>query len=422
MDAISVRCKNCKHPMKFSADKAGKRAKCPKCQAIVLVKVEEEPAQQAEEEPAKKEPALEAMATPVVQAVDPDDDGPAAYDVFTDPELEERKKEIAAEEEARLKQKKDKKKLPKMTRKMKAIPDAEAWAKVRLGLLFTFIGVCIWIASHIVQGSYVLLGSVEFPEYANLVASNLDVRGGEDDLPAPGRFWEIDEVNLYLGMIAGRDFANYAKICLTIASVLYFFQAIAWGIGYVIALPVPRRFGAFGQLLAGMVLAVFNFIFMFFFKLLPVVGILGYVLIPLLTPELPMTEYNMERIIPIQIMFSSAPFWENFLNLIIQFALYLQPALGCIFIWSVGVAIKDDTVAQGGKGRTQMCLGTFFILICYHVLSLCGASPVLVLVLRVFYTVWFCFLLLFLLQYMMLILKVRAVLYDKINPKNELQD
>jgi hypothetical protein len=188
----------------------------------------------------------------------------------------------------------------------------------------------------------------------------------------------------------------------------------------VIALPVPRRFGAFGQLIAGIVVSLFNFLSMFFFKLLPVLGATGYVLIPLLTPELPMTEYNMERIIPIQVMYTAAPFWENFLNLLIQFSLYLQPALNCIFIWSVGVAIKDDTVANGGRGRTQMCLGTFFVLMCYHVLSMCGASPVLVLVLRVIYTVWFCFLLMFMLQYIMLILKVRAVLYDKINPKNEL--
>jgi hypothetical protein len=69
-----------------------------------------------------------------------------------------------------------------------------------------------------------------------------------------------------------------------------------------------------------------------------------------------------------------------------------------------------------------MSLGTFFILFCFHMLSLCGSSHVLVNVLRVFYTVWFCFLFLFMLQYASLILKCRAVLYDKINPKYELEE
>src|ERR1019366_5938560 len=128
MDAITVRCNNCKHQMKFSADKAGKREKCPKCQTILVVQVEEEPAELVKEESAKKEAAVQPVAAAVGKAVDPDDDGPAAYDVFTDPELEERQKAIAAEDELLLKQKKVKKKLPKMMRKMKAIPDAEAWA------------------------------------------------------------------------------------------------------------------------------------------------------------------------------------------------------------------------------------------------------------------------------------------------------
>lgn len=414
MDAISVRCKMCKHPMKFSAEKAGKRAKCPKCDAIVLIKAEEDPEKKAEPTPAS------AAAPP---AADEDDDGVGAYGVFTDPELEERKKRIAAEEEARLKnKKKDKKALPKMTRKMKAIPDAEAWDKVRLGLLFTFIGVCIWIFTHLLQGAYVLMGTVEYPEYANLVGMNLEHRGGSDDLPPHGQFWEVDELNLYLGMIAGRDFTGFAKVCITLATVCYFFQALAWGIGYVLSLSVPRRYGAFGQVVAGMGLGFVNFLLMFFFKLLPVLGIIGYIMIPYMVPEIAMTEYNMERSVPIHVIYSGAPFWENFLTILFRFVFYLQPAFGCIFIWSTGIAIKDKNVAEGGHGRTQMCLGTCFVLVCYHVLSLCGASPVLVLVLRVFYMVWFGFLLIFLLQYVMLILKTRAVLYDKIHPRNELEE
>lgn len=418
MDAIVVRCKTCKHAMKFSAEKAGKKSKCPKCDTIVLIKADEKPEPKPEEKPVKAEPA----ATPAASPSNGEDEGDGAYDVFTDPEIEERKKQIAAEEEARLKnRKKDKKNLPKVTRKKKAIPDADSWKKVRLGLLFTLIGTCIWGFTHVLQGSYVLLGSVEFPEYANLIATNLERRGGENDLPEKGEFWAVDELNVHLGMIAGRDLVGFAKTCLVVSTLLYFLQALCWGLGCGIALPVPRRFGMFGQLLASLGLGFFNFLIMFIFKLLPVVGIISYIMIPFVAPEVVMTEYNMERTMPIHVMWSAAPYWENFLTVIFRFLFYLQPAIGCIFIWSVGTAVKDPGIEDSARGMTQLCLGTMFVLVCFHLLSLCGATPVMVTVLRVFYGVWFGFSVLLIAQYAVLIMRCRTVLYEKIYPKNELE-
>jgi len=380
MEAIVVRCKTCKHAMKFSAEKAGKRSKCPKCDTVVLIKADEKPESKPEEK--KPEPA---PATPPA-----DDDGPASYDVFTDPEIEERKKKIAAEEEARVKNKRknDKKNLPKVARKKKAIPDADSWKKVRLAFLFTLIGTCIWGFTHVLQGSFVLLGSVEFPEYATLIGTNLETRWRRNDLPDKGQFWAVDELNVHLGMIAGRDLVGFAKTCLVVGTLLYFLQAVCWGLGSGIALPVPRRFGMFGQLLTSLALAFFNFLVMFIFKLLPVVGILSYIMIPFVTPEIAMTEYNMERTMPLHVMWSPAPYWENFLTIIFRFVFYLQPAFGCIFIWSIGTAVKDEGLEESARGTTQLCLGTMFVLVCFHLLSLCGATPVMVTLLRVFYGVW----------------------------------
>src|SRR4029077_6031754 len=122
----------------------------------------------------------------------------------------------------------------------------------------------------------------------------------------------------------------------------------------------------------------------------------------------------MERMVPINILFAGAgwgAFFENAGCLIIKSLLYLEPTMMSIFIWSAGVAIKDDEIASSGRGRVEMCLGTLLIIICYHLLSLCGASPVLVYVLRVIYALWFFFLIIFMLQYAMLLLKLRAVLY-----------
>ncbi len=111
MDAITVRCKMCKHAMKFSAEKAGKRAKCPKCDAIVLVQADEEPAKEPEAAPAPPSSNLDLDTT--------------GYDVFTDPELEALRKQRQVDADA--KKNTEKKLLPPVARKIKAIPDAESW-------------------------------------------------------------------------------------------------------------------------------------------------------------------------------------------------------------------------------------------------------------------------------------------------------
>jgi hypothetical protein len=370
-------------------------------------------------EPEKNGEAAPPAEAPAPVSKPPEEEEVGEYGVWIDPEIEALAKQRAAEEEAKAKAKKERKKLPKVARKIKAIPDAEAWEKVRLGMLFVFAGVWIWLFCHLLQGSYILLGSVELPEFANLIAVNLEVRGDEG-FPPLGHGWDIDELGVYLGMIAGRSFLGFASGCLVISSLFYFVQAALWVIGYFFCLPVPRRFGMFGQILAVLGLAAFNMLVMFIFKLLPVVGVHGYIMIPFVVPEIALTEYNMERMVPIHILWSGAPFWENLATLIFRSTSYFEPALFSVFIWSAGVAVKDKTLEEGGQGRTQMALGTLFVLICYHLLSLCGASPVLVMVLRAIYVVWYFFTIIFMLQYAMLLMKARAVLYDKINPKNEL--
>ena len=397
--------------MKFSAEKAGKKAKCPKCGTLIVIRVDEEPAVPP------PEPAPEKVPNEF------DDDGPASYGVAIDPEMEQLRLKRIEEEENQHKKKKERKALPKVTRKIKAIPEAEAWIKVRIGLLFVFIGCWIWLASHLLQGSYVLLGSIEFAEFANLNVKNLAVRnGGLDVLPPKGQAWNMDYLNIYLEMIAGRDIVGYAKVALTTGTVIYFLQSVLWLAGYGFFMPIPRRFGMFSQALILIGLGLFNMLFMFLFKLLPVVGVHGYVLIPYVTPEITMTVYNMERMVPIHVLWSGAPFWESILVIFALFMHYLEPTFGCILIWTIGVAIKSPEMEKSGRSLTSWSLGTFFILVCFHLLSLCGASPVMVILLRFVYALWFFFMILMVLRYAMLIMKLRAVLEEKINPKNELQD
>ena len=219
MDAISIRCKSCQHAMKFSADKAGKKAKCPKCGTLVVIQAEAPPPPAADPD----EIALAPMPDIVQQnaeantkeAVDLfDDGGPATYEAKVDEELITRQKALAEAEEAKRTQKQPKKKLPKVGRKVKALPDAESWKKVQIGLYMISIACWIWLASHLLQGSFVLLGYTEFSEYANLVAKNLEMRGGEKEFPERGKFWDIDTLGIYLEMISGRDWLGYARFAL----------------------------------------------------------------------------------------------------------------------------------------------------------------------------------------------------------------
>jgi hypothetical protein len=411
MDAIVVRCKMCKHAMKFSPEKVGKRAKCPKCDAIVVIEADKK--QEAE----KPEPAPAAAAASAAE----EEDGQGGYGVFVDPEIEALAKKRAEEEEAKKKRRRERKKLPKLGRKVRAIPEAESWEKVRLGMLFVMFGILIWIFCHVLQGSYVLLGRNDVSDFALLVSGVVEERRDEG-FPPIGQGWDIDQLGAYLGMVAGREFVGYASGVIVITTCLYYIQAILWIIGYGFCLFAPRRYGMFGQILGALILAFLNMIVVFVFKFLAVVGAVSYVMIPFVVPEVCLTEYNMERMVPIHILWSGAPFWENFATIIFRSMQYWEPALFCIFTWSAGIAMKDKAIADSGHGRTQMCLGTLFILLCFHLLSLAGASPVLVIVLRVIYILWFFFALMFMVQYFVLLMKARAVLYDKINPKNELED
>lgn len=414
MALITVNCPGCQHEMKFSAEKEGKRAKCKKCgetvtitAAIALVDTPPEPEKPPEPPPPPK-PKDEFA-----------DDGPALYDATIDPELEEIRKRIEAEAaEAAKRKKKDKKKLPKVARKVKAIPDAESWEKVRFGLLFIFFGLGFGLFSHLIKGAYVLLGSVEFSEYAAMIAHNLEHRGGVDDFPEGNGFWELDNLRIYLGMIAGRGFLNYAHGSLILSAVLSLVQLLLFGLGQMLCLAVPNRFGTFGQVVAMMVLTLINFLVVLVFQLLPAVGVMDYVMIPLVTPEIAMTEYNMERMVPIHVLWSGSPFWENFFTFIFFCCRYFHLALVCIFVWSCGLSIKEPPIASGGHGLTQLCLGTLFTLVAFQLISLAGASPVLVRLLRIIYTVWFGFMALYLLRTCLLLMQTRVVLDEKINPKN----
>src|SRR6266853_213857 len=105
MEVIKFSCA-CGHAMKFAADKAGRKAKCPKCTAIITV------------------PGGEGANGPAGAANV--DEGEGAYGVIVDKELEERRRQIDEEELERQKEAR-RKKAPKIVKKFKSLPDAQLW-------------------------------------------------------------------------------------------------------------------------------------------------------------------------------------------------------------------------------------------------------------------------------------------------------
>jgi hypothetical protein len=400
MEAILVRCNACGHAMKVGADKAGRKAKCPKCEAVLTIPAADAP------KPADPEPVTLAPAKPP----DDDDDGDGSYGVTIDHDAAARLKRIEEEDRRRAKEAK-KKKGPKVKRKFQALPDADEFEKVRLGLLFVFFGMLVWAFAHALHGLWVLMGYVEYHDYANMVMNQIR---GQD--PGAARFWNINQLNLLLGMVAGQGFLGFAKVCLIVETILYYVTALLWFVGYFICLPVPRRYGAFGELITCMVLGVFNFFVVLFLRLLPVLGAYQYYLVPFVVPEVSLVEYNIERVFPYEVLWSGSPFWEMFLTLFLEFFLALQPTIFAMFVWSVGRAIKDSRVEENASSVTQLGFGQFFILFSFHMMSVCGTTPVLINVVRVLYVLWWAFLLMFIVRSALLLTRARYYLDLKVNP------
>jgi hypothetical protein len=390
--------------MRFGQDKAGKKAKCPKCGALNVIAAEVN-GKETEPEPAPP-PAK------------PGDDL-GAYGVTDVISAEEQAARTEAAKAKRPDVKKTKK-APKIAKKIKSIPDADLWDKVRGGLLLMFIGACLWGAAHLLQGLYVALGTVDYTEYTRMLAEELNAR--RQPMPQPGEFWDVNPLNILLGMIAGSAFLGLAKMCLSLGVILRLCQPIVSSVGYILCLPVPARFGTKTQLTVLLALGGWNTLMVLALMTLPVLGIYQYILVPLLTPEVVLTEYNMERSIPINVLWMGSPFTEALLNLFVQFLYNLEPVIGCVFLWSIGLSIKEQRLQDQAQGLAQLGLGQFFILLSFHMISMAGTTPVLVTLLRVLYTLWWGFLLLFILSYAGLLLKTRELIYLKINPPNEQEE
>ena len=186
------------------------------------------------------------------------------------------------------------------------------------------------------------------------------------------------------------DSAGAARVLHILALVLVLIKGGLFLTGYLMAKPVPDRFGTRLQLKLLIIFCCLNLVLVLALRILPLCGLFpGW--IPLLTPEVALTEANISRALPLHVFWSFSGFWVEFFTQIILFIQYLEPILFGVFIWTIGLCIKEDDMAEAGLGLSKIGFGVFFLLLSFHVVSCCGTSDVLVAVLRIIYILWVCF-------------------------------
>jgi DNA-directed RNA polymerase subunit RPC12/RpoP len=362
MEMFVYRCTSCQASLKYGKDKAGRKTKCPKCGTEVLLPADED-------------------NKPTGVAGDEDEGG--GYGVaFTDDDAETKLREEAHNKKA------EKKVAARIKVRRKNIGELEAWARVHNGLLFLMIGACVWGAAYGLQVLVVFLGLIQGPEIGRNAQEHL-FRPEQPIIPGVGP--ALNKPIFFLSLISGTDFVGTGQVLMIVAQVLMFITAALWMVGYGMCLAIENRMGSTGQLIGLFSLGGTNILIHLFFRFLPLVGAIGYVLVPFYAPELPLGEINTERAVPVHVSWCAAPIWEILLTLVVHLVLMLEPVMIAIFILTIAQMVRDQPLEGRAMGLIKMGFGILFLILAYHMYAVAGTSSVLIKLLRVIYLLWFGF-------------------------------
>jgi hypothetical protein len=375
METITFRCTTCQQVLRVSADKAGRKAKCTQCGTALTI-----PAQ-AEDEPAPvplaSSPAGGAAGAPK-KADDDDEGGPLTYGFKDDGETKEAPKKTARQAA----EPKEKGPGRRPTKKQALITNADEWRKVGLGMRIIAGGLAIWLAAYLLARLPLLLGLGVGEEYAAAADERLVTSPVNSGKPP-----EFDLCSYAIALIAGNFWGTTMIWVARLAQAAMFLQYLVLVAGYAICLPVPNRFGTKLQLAILFVLAALNILFGLFFKLLPMLGLYSYAILPFVVPEIAMIEMNTDRLESLFIFWCGAPVIEVWWAIIMNMTYYLEPAMIAVFLSSCAAGLKSDELQ--GKAMTLMKLGfsQMFIQLAWTMAALCGTSAVLLIVLRIVYLI-----------------------------------
>jgi len=337
-----------------------------------------------------------------VEEEEEDDDDKTGYGLFIDPMAEEEEKKKL---EAKPK-KENKEKAAPLKRKFKTLSDLDLWEKVKNGLQVMMIGVNVWGGVVLFMVLIMILGIINGPEYAEVLENSMTVK---TQSPA-GEIVSPDMPTFMLGLVTGLSYQGIGKIFYILAAVLALFQIIIMMAGYGICLKIPDRFGTLGQVKALLAVAGLNFLLILFFKLLPALGIMNYMLVPYALPEVSMVDANIDRDPPIWVFWSGAPFWEMIVSVLFICSFYAEPILVGILVWSIGMTLREDPVVDKGKTIVAMGFSIGFGLIAFQLLTMAGTSNVALVVIRILYFLWVCFTILLIVRLPIALQATRAIL------------
>jgi len=408
MDLITFRCAACKQVLRIGADKAGRKAKC-KCGAELTI-------------PMVSEDLAAAAATPATAAkrsgaLDEDEDkSPGGYGLAAAPEPVEEKPKEAPKEQKAVPAPQDEEEIERKRRRRAALRkaplDPVQWEKIRVGILLVLIATCFTIGAFVLQRLVIVLGNFNGPEYA--AAADIPVLIPPQPNPPVGESLELDMTSFAIGLVVGTDSLDAGLWLMRIGQIFILLQGLIAIAGYVICLAVPPRYGTKGLLIACLSLGGLNLLLQLVFKLLPLTGAMDYTMVPLVAPEIAMTYANVERLLPLHVSWSDAPFWEIFVALLVQMLFFAEPVVFCLFLRAMALSIRDEKLQAMANAMIVLALGTAFALLAYYLLSITGTTEVVGWVLRAVYTLWASFFLGQLIWYALLLRRSREIISAKL--------
>jgi hypothetical protein len=358
MATITFRCSSCQQALKVGADKAGKKAKCTKCGTALTVPAADEPA-----------PA----APPAPNKLDEDDDGPLTY------ALKDQEEKKPQEEEG---EKKPGQNLEgpgrRIAKKQAKIADGREWRKAAFGMQLIAGGLALWLGAFLLGKLPIVIGVMAGPEFAEPTDERLVTSTNTKDL-------DLNLPDFAYGVIAGNGAGTAMLWVARLSQLVYLFMYFLLMTGYVICLQVPDRYGTRFQVLVLLALAGANAFFGLIFKLLPLLGLWEWTILPLVAPEVAMVTMNQERLESLLNFWSPVPALDIPIAVVVTFLFYLEPVMIAVFIRGCALSMKVNELEQTSHSLIQMGLGVAFINLSWLLCANCGTSVVLLGVLRVLY-------------------------------------
>lgn len=378
MEVITFQCSKCRHTLRIGADKAGRKARCTKCGSELVIPPANPPPKPAaaadpddeysgggvygfKEEAPKPPPTTPARSpgrTP--PARDREDD-----EVDDDEHEEETKRGGPPVPKPAESENKGPKR--KIARQRKLL-DPDKWRKVQTGFRIVAAGMCIWIASWLLQKIPPVIGFASFvqggtaSEYAGLSGNNAES---------------------LLGLVSGAGARDVGLLLARIGQILVVVQGLALLLGYGFCLPMPPRFGSRGLASALLCIGSLNLLLQLVLRLLPLTGAIGFTPAAVVAPEVVLHAANIDRSKPLLVAGADAPFAEVLLAIFVASLFFFEPVMFVMFMRAVALTMKDENLESKTRSLMALGLGQIFAQTAFQLIALAGTSIVLQWALRV---------------------------------------